>query len=90
MLGYKCECLGDSYFGQHCEATSSRTVLLQTISRSSAYIAIIAIATVAVFIVTMDVLRYGFRIDPVHEGEVKKKFEAPICLRLVYVNPPVP
>ena len=44
-------------------------------------------AAVVVFIVTMDILKYGFRIDPVHKQVVKKKREAPVSLRFLYVDP---
>ena len=100
-LGYKCECVGDGYSGQHCEITSSRRLISHIISQSWAYIAIIAMAAVVLFIVTMDVLTYGFGIDPVHDQERRRrlqekrlnkkkvKFDARIAVRVVYVNAPI-
>ena len=41
--------------------------IFQTVSRSLAYIAILAIISTAMFVVIMDVLRYCFGIDPVDE-----------------------
>ena len=64
-LNYRCRCLSDSYSGRHCEHVSSNLILRQRVSRALAYIAIIAIAMVATFVVTMDVLKYVFGIDPV-------------------------
>ena len=58
-------------------------------------------AAVVLFIVTMDVLTYGFGIDPVHDQEKmrrlqekrlnkkKVKFDARIAVRVVYVNAPI-
>jgi hypothetical protein len=63
LLGFECLCLGDSYSGQYCEITSSKTKTLQAVAKSFAYIAIIAIVTVALFIVVMDILTYCFGID---------------------------
>ena len=88
---YACECLGDSYSGRHCEIKSSRTATRQVVSRSVAYVAILAMTSAALFVVTMDVLRYGFGIGP---PEVKKKKttttrKARTYLRLLYVHAPV-
>jgi hypothetical protein len=63
LLDYQCECLEGSYSGQYCEITSSRITTLQAVSKSFAFIAIIAITSVAVFIVVMDILTYCFGID---------------------------
>ncbi|CAF1119416.1 unnamed protein product [Adineta ricciae] len=62
---YTCQCIGDSYSGRHCERTLSKRALQQSISRSFAYVAIMAIAIVALFIIIMDVSTYVFGIDPV-------------------------
>lgn len=63
--GYACQCLSDSYSGPHCEHISSDLTLRWYVSRTLAYIAITAMVIVATFVVTMDVLKYGFGIDPV-------------------------
>ncbi|CAF1211055.1 unnamed protein product [Adineta steineri] len=67
LLGYKCECLGTSYYGSHCEFTARKTVISKIISKSFSYIAITAIAIVAMFIVIMDILTYCFGIDMTRE-----------------------
>ena len=71
FLNYTCECLGQSFSGQYCEITSSETILLQRFSKFSVSIAIIAMITAAVLVVTMDVLKYAFGIDPA-KGDLEK------------------
>ena len=96
LLNYSCECLGDSYYGRHCEKTSTKTVMFQTVSKSFAYIAIIAMALVVTFIITLDILKYGFGIDPARDelersrrqNQVKK--QTPMIQRLVYADTPSP
>ena len=73
FLNYICECLGESYSGRYCELTSWDTILHQRLSKSFAYIAIIAMVTAALLVVTMDVLKYGFGIDPAKEELAKMK-----------------
>jgi hypothetical protein len=51
---FTCDCLGESYY---CEITVTKTVIYQVVSKSFAYIAIIA----------MDILKYYFGIDPTHK-----------------------
>ena len=67
LLNYSCECLSDSYSGRHCQITAKRIIILQRVSKSFAYVAIIAIITVAMFVIIMDILKYCFGIDPVEE-----------------------
>ena len=96
FLNYTCECLGNSYSGRHCEIISQSTYVRQMVSKSFAYIAIIALALLAMFVVLMDVLKYGFGIDPVkHEWErlrllrlkkLLKRRRKPIVIRFKYVN----
>ena len=94
LLNYTCECLGDSYFGQHCQFTATKIVILQMVSKSFAYVAIIAMVVVAMFIVIMDILKYCFGIDPVEEErermrrEKREKKRKPVVERFVYVNEP--
>ena len=64
---YKCECLGDSYSGRHCEITKNTIYILQIVSKSFASIAIIFIISVFVFVGTLDVLKHVFHIDPVEK-----------------------
>jgi hypothetical protein len=96
---YLCECLGDSYSGRRCEITSSRTAINQAVSKSLGYIAILSLSIVGVFIVSLDVLKYGFGIDPVAAERTRlertkkpaKRRPPPVIERFVYVNrPPTP
>ncbi len=98
LLNYTCLCLGNSYSGRYCENKANKILLLQIISKSFAYIAIIAIISVGIFVVTMDVLKYFFGIDPV--GPTSKQIQAkkrrkpkrkkkPVTItRFIYVNAP--
>jgi hypothetical protein len=65
LLDYKCQCLSDSYSGLHCEYVTNSIIIRQYVSRSLAYIAITALVTAAEFVIVLDVLKYGFDIDPV-------------------------
>lgn len=98
FLNYTCECLSDSYSGRHCEITASKIVVYQTVSKSFAYIAIIALIIVAIFIIIMDLLKYCFDIDPVRKElkqiqrkkQVKRTKHPPVTIRFKYVDAPVP
>ena len=71
---YRCECLGDFYSGRHCEIISDSIKIHQIVARSFAFVAIIVISATVLFIVMMDVLKYGFNIDPIcREIKPKKK-----------------
>jgi hypothetical protein len=91
-MNYTCECLGDSYSGRHCEITNSGTVIRQMVSKSFSFIAIFALVIVAAFIVIMDILKYCFGIDPVHEERerIRRKKQVvkckPAIQRFVYVH----
>ncbi|CAF0729243.1 unnamed protein product [Adineta steineri] len=67
LLNYTCECLGNFYSGRHCEITATKIIIYKIISKSFAYIAIIAMASVMIFIIVMDVLKYFFGIDLTRE-----------------------
>ena len=92
---YRCECLGHSYSGDHCEITAWKIVINQMVSKSFGYVAIIAISAVVVFIVVMDALKYGLGIDPVererelHRQERRaKRRRPPVIEQFIYVNKP--
>ncbi|CAF4169920.1 unnamed protein product, partial [Adineta steineri] len=70
---YKCECLGQSYSGEYCEKSTNSLVVHQVISKSFGYIVIIALIIVAVFITTLDILKYFFGIGPVRKNLKRKK-----------------
>lgn len=93
--GYQCDCLGDSYSGRNCEIKSQKTVANELASKSLGYIAIIALVIVATFIVTMDMLKYVFGIDPAREERERlrqqkqpRKHRPPLIQRFIYVNHP--
>jgi hypothetical protein len=64
------------------------------VSKSFAYVAITAMTTVAMFVIIMDILKYCFGIDPVHEErerirrEKRAKKRKPVIQRFVYINAP--
>jgi hypothetical protein len=95
FVNYTCECLDNSYSGRHCEIIATQIMIYQTISKSVASIAIIIMASVAIFLIIMDVLKYFFNIDVTrHEFErirrrkyAKKKKPQPVAIRFIYVNP---
>jgi len=91
---YICECFGDSYYGEHCEHTSNKIYVKQVVSKSFAYVAILALCSVALFVLIMDILKYCFGIDPVdrerrrlqQEKKTKKRKHKPVIQRFTYVN----
>jgi len=90
---FTCECLTENYSGRYCEIVSTKLVTLQFVSKSFGYIAILFLSIVIGFIVLMDVLKYGFGIDPTkHELErirrekARKRKHQPVIQRFHYVN----
>jgi hypothetical protein len=95
LLNYSCQCLGDSYSDRHCEIVSNKVVARQTVSKSFAYISIIAMVSVVMFIVILDILKYFFGIDPICKEfkRIKRKIKTkkkkhPIIIRFTYVDAP--
>ncbi|CAF0805487.1 unnamed protein product [Adineta steineri] len=94
LLGYKCECLGTSYYGSHCEFTARKVVISKIISKSFSYIAIIALSIVVLFIVIMDILTYCFGIDMTREEleryrrekRDKKRINRRVNMQLIRTN----
>ena len=93
FLNFTCECLTENYSGRYCEIVSTKLVTLQFVSKSFGYIAIIFLLIVISFVVIMDVLKYGFGIDPAkHELErirrekAGKRKHRPVIQRFHYVN----
>ena len=92
LLNCSCECLSGSYSGRHCELTTRRINIFQIIARSFAYAVIIAIISVAMFVMIMDMLKYCFGIDPIKKNRKRirkakrRKKHKPIIHRFVYVN----
>jgi hypothetical protein len=94
LLNYTCDCFGDSYYGRHCEITSTKIIIDEIVKKSFAYIAIIAMSTVAIFIVIMDILKYCFGMGPtrkdlaiIRRKRLLKKHK-PVIQRFIYVNAP--
>ncbi|CAF0740637.1 unnamed protein product [Adineta ricciae] len=94
LNGYKCECVGNYYSGTHCEFPSTKVKVYKIVSKSFGYVGIIAIVSVVLFVVIMDVLKYCFGIDPTREELIRYRREKrarkrqPVIQRFVYVNPP--
>lgn len=90
--GAKCECLQGSYEGEFCEIVTKRIIILRFVSKSFAFVAILALVSVALFIIIMDILKYGFGIDPVAEDREylrrKKRRPKPKAIHYIYVNHP--
>lgn len=63
LNGYKCECLSDAYTGDHCEKTSNQMIMYAYLSKSFAFVAITVIVSVGLFIILLDILKYGFGVD---------------------------
>ena len=73
LVDYTCQCISTSYSGRHCENVAGSVVLRQYVSRTLGYIAIIAIVLVAAFVLMMDLLKYGFGVDPVGEERERNR-----------------
>ncbi|CAF4368645.1 unnamed protein product [Adineta steineri] len=90
-LGYICQCLSGTS-GQHCEKTETKLFIYKAVSKSFAYIAIVAMVCVALFVLIMDILKYCFGIDLTRREverirrERRAKRRKPAIQRLVYVN----
>ena len=89
---YQCLCLAESSSGRHCEMIERKILILKVICRSISSIAIIVIVSSAMFIITMDVLKYIFGIDPVKkQRKVKKKIKRThqMIIHYIYIDAPV-
>jgi hypothetical protein len=96
---WSCKCIDPSlYSGKLCERKSAALRTKQMLSKSFASVAITAIVAVFLFVIIMDVLKYGFKIDPVDrerqlmKAERKKKpfqktkkRQTKVALRLYYI-----
>ncbi|CAF1354846.1 unnamed protein product [Adineta steineri] len=93
LLNYTCECLSENYYGRHCEFSTTKIIIYKIVSKSFAYIAIIAMTIVAMFIIIMDILTYCFAIDLTREERERfrqekrgRKWNRPVNQKLIYVN----
>ena len=65
-LSWMCRCLDETFYsGKYCQHKSTALVVKQILGRSFASIVIAAIIAVFLFVIIMDILKYGFMIDPV-------------------------
>ena len=88
-MNYTCECLGNSYTGRHCEIKASQLEVREALSKSFAYVAVCALIGVALFIVVMDVLKYGFGIDTAREDRERLqrlRAKEHTFIRFIYVH----
>ncbi|CAF0831536.1 unnamed protein product [Adineta ricciae] len=86
--GYKCECLSGTQ-GEHCEEITTKLRVHRIVSKSFAFIAILAMISVVLFVIIMDILKYFFAIDPTRreiERIRRAKKRRPVIQRFVYVN----
>ena len=93
-MNFTCECTSTDYSGRYCESVSSALGTKQKLTRSFGYIVIIVILSFMLFIVTLDVLKYVFGIDPVGDDyrrmQAKKRLakRRRVMVHHVYVNQP--
>lgn len=93
-LNYSCECLTDHYSGRYCEIVSKKLVVLQFVSKSFGYIAILFLVLIISFFVIMDILKYVFGIDPTKDElqrirrakALQRRKHRPIIQKFTYVN----
>ena len=89
-----CECLKGSYSGRFCEIPTRRLSVLRIASKSIGYVAIIALCSVALFVIVMDLLKYVVGIDPAKEEleaierAKREKKRRPVVQKFIYVNRP--
>ena len=63
---WKCMCLSEElYYGDRCQYQTGALKVKEAMSRSFASVAITAIVLTCTFVISMDVLKYVFHIDPV-------------------------
>ena len=91
LLNYTCACLGESYSGRHCEIKATSIAVRQKVSRSLAFVAILAIGCVMIFIVVLDLSKYCFDIHPADletkRSKPRRSRNGPtFIVRFIYVN----
>lgn len=88
-MNYTCQCLAGSSSGRYCQTVAANFSLHDIIAKCIAYVAILAILSVAAFVVTMDILKYWFGIDPAKRPKQsktkKRRKHRPVLQRFVYV-----
>ena len=90
LSSFTCECPASGFSGRYCEVKARQLEKRQAVSRSFAYVAICSLVMVMLFIVTLDVLKYCFGIDPALEDQlrIQKKATAKThtIVRFIYVH----
>ncbi|CAF1034254.1 unnamed protein product [Adineta steineri] len=86
---YTCLCIGEYFSGRYCEMKSGKIITLERVSKSFGYIAIIFLISTALFIITMDILKYYFGIDPIckrlqSRKHIKKTKVIPVVQKFYY------
>ena len=90
---YRCLCVSDLYSGVYCEIVSWKIKMYRICALTIACVAIAMIIGCATYIVTMDVLKYGFGIDAAKVTRTKKtekrrpkQKQFPVAIHHRYVN----
>ncbi|CAF1507983.1 unnamed protein product, partial [Adineta steineri] len=91
---YNCECLSASYSGRHCEITTKTLVARKVISKSVGYIGLLCITGLVSFIIILDILKYGFHIDPIRaerkrmrqKKDQKRRRMPTVVVRFQYID----
>ncbi|CAF3579600.1 unnamed protein product [Adineta steineri] len=91
---YNCECLSASYSGRHCEITANILVARKAISKSVGYIGLLCITGLVSFIIILDILKYGFHIDPIRaerkrmrqKKDQKRRRKPTVVVRFQYID----
>jgi hypothetical protein len=73
-MSWKCFCLDPSlYYGNFCQFQTNALQVKKALSKSFAGVAIAAIVSTCSFVILMDILKYGFRVDPVKREREKSQ-----------------
>ncbi len=91
LLNYTCQCIDESILWNN---SNVHIVVCQTVWKSFAYIVIITMLIVAMFIIILDVLKYCFHINPagnkseqIQQKKWKKEIMKPsMAIRFIYIN----
>ena len=93
LLDYRCYCLTTAFSGRYCENKATDLVVKEATSKTLAYVAILAISSVVLFVIVLDLLKYGFKIDPVrykpkriHKKRAHLQSKPSVVQRFTYVQ----
>lgn len=71
--GYECICLTPSYSGSLCESVDTKLSLQKQFNQSFAFIAIIFLASVFIFVLTLDFLKFVLQIDVTEQYKIRRR-----------------